>query len=166
MVAMATRPSGRRSRGASQTQITTVVLGCVDGFDKYNGAGEARECGKGRRGLVAAKGNALEALQFSHCLLNARPQLVEHLGEEAPALLRVRLARDDRRDSACQGCRSVGAAVISLISDRHPRRDVRTEVKGSFELCGVANLAAGQVEIERIAVDIGLEMDFRREAAA
>ena len=26
MVAMATRPSGRRSRGASQTQITTVVL--------------------------------------------------------------------------------------------------------------------------------------------
>ena len=147
-------------------KIATVVLGCVDGFDKYNGAGEARECGKGRRGLVAAKGNALEALQFSHCLLNARPQLVEHRGEEAPALLRVRLARDDRRDSACQGCRSVGAAVISLVSHRHARRDVRTEIKGSFELRGVAHLAAGQVEVERIAVEIGLEMDFRREAAA
>ena len=32
MVAMATRPPGRRSRGASQTQITTVMLGCVDGI--------------------------------------------------------------------------------------------------------------------------------------
>jgi hypothetical protein len=33
-------------------------------------------------------------------------------------------------------------------------------------LRGVANLAAGQVEVEGIAVEIGLEMDFRREAAA
>ena len=64
--------------------------GYVDGVDNDNRAGEAREGSKRRRGLLAAKGSALEALQFSHCLLNARPQLVEHLGEEAPALLRLR----------------------------------------------------------------------------
>jgi hypothetical protein len=40
------------------------------------------------------------------------------------------------------------------------------KIKGDFELRGVARLATGQVEIERIAIKVGFEMDFRREAAA
>jgi len=59
------------------------------------------------------------------------------------------------------------AIVCSIrVSDRHARRDVRAKIEGGLELSGVAHFATGQVEIERIAVEVGLEVDFRREAAA
>ena len=33
-------------------------------------------------------------------------------------------------------------------------------------MCAVADLATGQVEVERVALEIGLEVDFGRETAA
>ena len=55
--------------------------------------------------------------------------------------------------------------VVPLVGDRDARGDVGTNIERSLELRGVARLAAGQVEIERSAIEVGLEMDFRREAA-
>ena len=43
--------------------------------------------------------------------------------------------------------------------------DVRADVERRLELRAVAGFAAGQVEVERMAVEIGLEVDFGREAA-
>ena len=56
--------------------------------------------------------------------------------------------------------------VVTLVGDGDARCDVGTQAEGGLELRGVARLAAGQVEIERPAVEVGLEMDLRREAAA
>ena len=58
------------------------------------------------------------------------------------------------------------SAVISLVGHRDARADVRADVERCLELCAVADLATGQVEVERVAVEIGLEVDFGREAAA
>lgn len=143
-----------------------IDLGCVDGFDKHNRACEAGECGERGLCFIAAQGDALEAFEFPHCLLDSRAQCVEPLGEVAVSLLGIRLAWDDRDNPARPSCRPIGVAVISFVGDRHTRRDVRTEIERGLELRGVAHLAAGQVEIERIAIEVGLEVDFRREAAA
>jgi hypothetical protein len=46
------------------------------------------------------------------------------------------------------------------------RADVGADVERRLELCAVTGLAAGQVEVERVAVEIGLGVDFGRETAA
>jgi hypothetical protein len=51
-------------------------------------------------------------------------------------------------------------AVVSLVGHHDTRRDVRTGIKGGFELRRVAHLATGQVEIERIALEVGLNPHF------
>ena len=71
MVAMATRPPGRRSRGASQTQITTVMLGCVDGFNQYQRACKADDGRVADVGLLAAHGDAFEAFELADRLFDA-----------------------------------------------------------------------------------------------
>ncbi len=81
-------------------------------------------------------------------------------------MLGVFTARDNRRDAARPCCRPVGLAVIALVGDCDTRAGVGADVERGLELCAVAGFAAGQVEIERIAVEIGLEMDFGREATA
>ena len=43
--------------------------------------------------------------------------------------------------------------------------DVRADVERCLELRAVAGFATGQVEVERMAVEIGLEVNFGREAA-
>ena len=40
------------------------------------------------------------------------------------------------------------------------------DVERCLELGAVAGFTAGQMEVERVAVEIGLEVDFGREAAA
>jgi hypothetical protein len=57
-------------------------------------------------------------------------------------------------------------AVIPFVRDRDARADIRADVDRRFELCAVADLPAGQMKIERIAVKIGLEVDFGRKPAA
>jgi hypothetical protein len=57
-------------------------------------------------------------------------------------------------------------AVISLVRHCNARTDVWADVERRLELCAVAGLATGQVEVERVAVEIGLEVDFGRETTA
>ena len=56
--------------------------------------------------------------------------------------------------------------VVALVGDRDARGDVGTKIEGDLELRGVARFAAGQVAIKRLAVEVGLEVDLRREASA
>ena len=74
------------------------------------------------------------------------------------------------RDHRCNATRKRGdairVAVIPLVGHRDARANVWTNVERRLELRAVAGLARGQVEVERTAVEIGLEVDFGREAAA
>ena len=88
------------------------------------------------------------------------------MGEEPPPLIGALSSRNDWRDLACSGGLPIEPAVIPFVGNRHARRDVWTEIERSLELRGVAYLAAGQVEIEWITIEVGLEVDFCREAAA
>ena len=80
-------------------------------------------------------------------------------------MLGIFATRDHRCDAARKRGSPVCFAVISLIGHRDARADVRANVERCLELRAVASLARGQVEIERTAVEIGLEVDFGREAA-
>jgi len=99
-------------------------------------------------------------------LFDACPKFIEALWKKASSLLGVFAARDNRRDAARTRRRPVGLAVISLVRDRDSRAYVGADIKRRLELCAVADLAARQMEVERIAVEIGLEVDFGRETAA
>jgi hypothetical protein len=57
-------------------------------------------------------------------------------------------------------------AVVSFVSHGDAWVDVWSDVEQGFELGAVAGLARGQVEVEWMAVEIGLEVDLGREAAA
>jgi hypothetical protein len=87
------------------------------------------------------------------------------LWKEAASLLGVFATRDDRCDAARECGSPVCIAVVSLIGHRDARADIRADVERYLELRAVACLARGQVEVERIAVEIGLEVDFGRKAA-
>ncbi len=77
------------------------------------------------------------------------------------------LAAPDNRCDAARKCRGpVGLAVIALVRYRNARTDVGADIKRGLELGAVADLATGQMEVERVAVEIGLEVDFGRKTAA
>jgi hypothetical protein len=133
----------------------------VDGFNKDYTTSEAGKCGERGIGLVATQRDALKSLQLSHCLLDPRTQPVEPLGEEPRLLLGGLSSRNDWRDLARSGGLPIEPAVIPFVGNRHARRDVWTEIERSLELRGIAYFAAGQVEIEWITVEVGLEVDFR-----
>ncbi len=85
---------------------------------------------------------------------------------KTPSLLGVFAARDYWGNAARACCGSVGRAVISLVRYRNARADVGADVQRGLEFCAVAGLAASQVEVERVAVEVSLEVDFGRETAA
>jgi len=80
-------------------------------------------------------------------------------------LLGVFATRDHRGDATRTRGAAICVAVISLIGYRDARADVWADVERCLELRAVARLAWGQVKVERMAVEIGLEVDFGREAA-
>ena len=57
---------------------------------------------------------------------------------------------------------AICVAVVSLIGYRNAGR---CPARCRLELRAVAGFATSQVEVERTAVEIGLEVDFGREAA-
>ena len=57
------------------------------------------------------------------------------------------------------------APITPLIGYRDARADVWADVERCLELRAVAGLARGQVEVERLTVEIGLKVDFGRKAA-
>jgi hypothetical protein len=74
--------------------------------------------------------------------------------------------RDNGTDAAHPRCLPVGFGVVALIGHCRAGPDVRSDIEQGFELAAIAGFAAGQVEIERVAFEIGLEVDFGREPAA
>jgi hypothetical protein len=98
-------------------------------------------------------------------LFDARAKFIEALGKEATSLLGVFTTRDYRCDTTCARGDAICDAVISFVGDCDARTDVRADVERCLELGAVAGFATGQVEVERMAVEIGLEVNFGREAA-
>ena len=80
-------------------------------------------------------------------------------------MLGVFTTRDHRDDATRKRGDAICVAVISFIGDRDARADVWADVERCLELRAVARFAWGQMEVERMAVEIGLEVDFGREAA-
>ena len=56
--------------------------------------------------------------------------------------------------------------VADFVGKRRPRRNVWADSEQRLEIAAVASLAAGRIEGDWQAVEIGLEMDFCREASA
>ena len=80
-------------------------------------------------------------------------------------MLGVFTTGDHRGDATRKRGDAICVAVISLIGYRDARADVWPDVERGLELRAVAGFATGQVKVERMAVEIGLEVDFGREAA-
>lgn len=141
-------------------------LGSVDGFNQDEGAGEVCDVEEALCGLFASERDTLEALELAHGLLDARPGLVEQFGEEAGPVTTVGAGRNDWGDAARAGGSAVLLADIAFVGDGGARRDVGADVERGFELGAVAHLAAGQMDGDGAAVEVGLEMDFARKPAS
>ena len=99
-------------------------------------------------------------------MFDAGAASVEGLGEEVGFVLFVGLGRDDGNDPALSRRLTVCLAGIALVADRGARVDVGTKPEQDVEVRRVALLAAGQIEGDGMAVEIGLQVDLGREAAA
>ena len=73
--------------------------------------------------------------------------------------------RDDRADAALSCRITVCLRVGALVCHYRPGRDVRPDVEERLELATVAGLTAGQVEVERQAFEVALQVDLGAEAA-
>src|SRR3954453_9386677 len=113
---------------------------------------------------VFSRRRPLEALELADCLFDARPKFIEAFWKEASSLLGVFPARDNRIDAARERRRPVGLAVISLVRHRDARADVGADVERRLELCAVAGLATGQMEVERVAVEGGFNSPLNKSA--
>ena len=142
-----------------------IRLGRVDGFNQHQPACKTDDGGVADVGLFAAHGDAFEPLELADGLFDPRPEFVETLGKEAASLLGVFTTRDHRSDATHKRGDAICVAVISFIGHRDAWADVWADVERCLELRAVTRLARGQVEVERTAVEIGLEVDFGREAA-
>ena len=134
--------------------------------DEDEAAGESDDGGEAAFGLLAAQGDALEALELSEALLDAGAPPVKRLREEGWALLRVGFERDGGRDAARPGAGPDGLGVIAIVGERRARRDIGTQIQQQLEERTVAGFPAGQVEGDRQAVEVALEVDLGGEAAA
>ena len=132
----------------------------MDGFCPDKGASEGDEGGKVLRGFLAAQRDPLEALEFADGLLDAGAAFIERAWEELRLGGGIAAVRDDGTDTA-PACRfAVGLAVIALIADHRPGRDVRADVEQGLERTAVAGLATGQVEGQRQTLEIALQVNF------
>ncbi len=117
-------------------------------------------------GFLAPESNSLEALELSDGLLDAGAGAVERPRKESRAVLGVCLRWDHRADAAGSGGLAVGFAVVALVANDGARRDIGPEIEQDRELTAVARLSGRQVESDRQAAEVGLEVDLGREAAA
>ena len=60
----------------------------------------------------------------------------------------------------------VGPAGVALVTDSGPRIEIRAEPEQDREMRRIALFAAGEVECDGVAVEIGLQVDLGGEAAA
>ena len=135
-------------------------LGRVDGFDQDEAEGERDEGTVIARSLLATKGDALEALEFADGLLDARPRFVEDFREESWSVGCSRAMRNDRTNAALAGAVAIGFGVVTFVGDGGARQNIGSDVEQEFEVAAVAGFAPGQMEGERQAVEVDLEVDF------
>jgi hypothetical protein len=136
------------------------VLGRVDGFCPDEGASEGDEGGEVLRSFLAAQRDPLKALEPADGLLDAGAAFIERAWEELRFGDGIATVRDDGTDAA-PACRfAVCLAVIALVADNCPGRDVRADVEQGLEITAVTGLAAGQVEGQRQTIEIALQVNF------
>lgn len=99
-------------------------------------------------------------------MLDAGAALVEDLGKEGWLGRSILAVRDGGTDAAPARRLAVGLGIVSFVAEHGPRCDVRADVEQDFEIAAVAGLAAGQVEGQRQAVEIALQVDFGGKPAA
>jgi len=138
----------------------------VDGFGQDKGAGEGDEGSEVLRGLLAPQGDAFEALEFADTLLDTGARLVENAGKERGLCGGVVTVGDGGTDAALARRLAVGLGVVTLVAEHRARRDVGADVEQDLEITAVAGLAAGQMESQRQAVEIGFQVDFGGKPAA
>jgi hypothetical protein len=138
----------------------------VDGFDDDESEGERNKGAEVSRGLLAAERNALEAFELADRLLDARARPIERLRKESRPVLLIGLVRNHRGDATLARRRTVALSGVSLVAHRGTGRDVRSKIKQGLELRAVARLTAREVEGQRQAIEVDLEVNFGREAAA
>ena len=101
------------------------MLGRVDGLYQDEHEDKRDDSCVVSGGLLAAKGEALEAFRLSDQLLDPRPQLVKLSRKEARPNLGVRTSWDHRQAALRAGRIAVGLGILPLVSNHCPRRNVR-----------------------------------------
>jgi hypothetical protein len=72
---------------------------------------------------------------------------------------------NDGTDPPLPRGRAIGVGIIAFVGESSATRNLRTEVEQGLEVRAVADLASGQVEGDRLAVEVALEVGLGREAA-
>jgi hypothetical protein len=140
------------------------TLGRVDGFDQDEAADQGDEGAIVLGGLFAPQSDALEALDLAVGLLDARAAFVQDAWEEFRSC-EIGSVGDHRADAAITCGLPIGCGIVALVRDGGARRDVGTKIEQRFEVAAIAGFATGQMEGQGQTVEIGLQMDLRREAA-
>ncbi|MDQ5828154.1 MAG: hypothetical protein M3441_28940, partial [Chloroflexota bacterium] len=156
--------SAKRSRLARAAR--NRGLGPVDGFDEDERKSNSDEGAVVLGRLLAAERNALEALELSNQLLDAGTRSVEGFWEEQWPVPGCGPERDHRTDAPIARCGAIGLGIIALVSHSSTGRDVGPKIEQDFELRAVARLTLCEMEGERQAVPIHLEVDLGRKAPA
>ena len=145
---------------------SATVLGRVDGFGQDKGADEVEEGGEVLGGLLAAQGDAFEALDFADALLDTGASLVEDLGKEGRLCSGVVAVGDGGADAAAARRLAVRLGVVTLVAEHRSRRDVGADIEQDLEIAAVAGLAASEMKSQRQAIEIGLQVDLAGKPAA
>ncbi|HVX56738.1 MAG TPA: hypothetical protein VHA37_03320 [Candidatus Saccharimonadales bacterium] len=90
---------------------------------------------------------------------------IQQLWEMDWLILHVGPVGNDWHDAAPARYLAVYLGIITLVANHRARCDVRTNIGQDFELRTVAGLIPGQMEIERQALLVALDMDLRPEPA-
>ena len=137
----------------------------MDGFDQDEGGSESDEGAEVCGGFFASQRDALEAFELADGLFDAGPPPVERPCEPLRPVFGVLSVGDDGQGAFFPRALAVSGAVIGLVSDDDAGPDIGTEVHQGLEMRAVRRLTAGQVEGDRQAVEIRLQMDFCAETA-
>ena len=136
----------------------------MDEFDQAKAGGERDDRSEVPSGLFAAERDALEPLEPTDALLDARASLVESACEEGRLILFVGLVGDDGSDAARSCGIPVGLAGVAFVADGGAGLNVGPNVEQGFEVTSVEGFATRQVEGDDIPGGVRFCVDFRSEA--
>ena len=137
----------------------------MDGFDPDEGERERDEGAIVLGCLLAPERHTLEALELTDGLLDACSSPVEGPRAEGRAVASGAPEGDNSADAAGARSLTIRPCIIALVADRPARGDVGPKIEQNLELRTVARLTFCQMEGERQAVMVDLEVDLGREAS-